>query len=173
MRGAGAGSRPRWRTAAGRAAACYWDARSKKAARSRGRRWRGGDWWATGEHLSMADRRSLLLPRRHALLLPRSHATRSRRCCRASGLGRHEHAGSTMPIVPARHGDACIVLCVGRQAGTATATARHGTTTRPSCVHYRKPDVCRVPDALPRAVSRALGKGTVCRVRTKKHSANT
>ena len=38
--------------------------------------------------------------------------------------------------------------------------------------HYRKPDVCRVPNALPSAQYRALGKITICRVPTKKHSAN-
>ena len=38
--------------------------------------------------------------------------------------------------------------------------------------HYWKPDVCRVPKALPSAQYRALGKITICRVPTKKHSAN-
>ena len=38
--------------------------------------------------------------------------------------------------------------------------------------HYRKPDVCRVPMALPSAQYRVLGKITICRVPTKKHSAN-
>ena len=33
--------------------------------------------------------------------------------------------------------------------------------------HYRKPDVCRVPNALPSAQYRALGKITICRVSTK------
>jgi len=44
--------------------------------------------------------------------------------------------------------------------------------------HYRKPDICRVLKALPRAIYRALGKVTNCRVpterqsATKRHSAN-
>ena len=37
--------------------------------------------------------------------------------------------------------------------------------------HYRKPDICRVLKALPRAIYRALGKVTICRVPTEKHSA--
>jgi len=38
-------------------------------------------------------------------------------------------------------------------------------------VHYRKPDICRVLKALPRAIYRALGKVTICRVPTERHSA--
>jgi len=37
--------------------------------------------------------------------------------------------------------------------------------------HYRKPDICRVLKALPRAIYRALGKVTICRVPTERHSA--
>ena len=37
--------------------------------------------------------------------------------------------------------------------------------------HYRKPDICRVLKTLPRAIYRALGKGTICRVPTERHSA--
>ena len=36
---------------------------------------------------------------------------------------------------------------------------------------YRKPDICRVLKALPRAIYRALGKVTICRVPTERHSA--
>ena len=38
-------------------------------------------------------------------------------------------------------------------------------------MHYRKPDICRVLKALPRAIYRALGKVTICRVPTERHSA--
>jgi len=37
--------------------------------------------------------------------------------------------------------------------------------------HYRKPDICRVLKALPRVIYRALGKVTICRVPTERHSA--
>ena len=37
-------------------------------------------------------------------------------------------------------------------------------------MHYRKPDICRVLKALPRAIYRALGKVTICRVPTERHS---
>ena len=37
--------------------------------------------------------------------------------------------------------------------------------------HYRKPALCRVPEALPSVFYRALGKDGLCRVPNKTHSA--
>ena len=38
--------------------------------------------------------------------------------------------------------------------------------------HYQKPVICRVPEGLPRATTRALGKEPLCRVHGAQHSAN-
>jgi hypothetical protein len=36
------------------------------------------------------------------------------------------------------------------------------------CIHYRNPGLCRVPDALPSAFCRALGKGGFAESRTRR-----
>ena len=46
-----------------------------------------------------------------------------------------------------------------------------GSLISRSKIHYRKPALCRVPEALPSVFYRALGKDGLCRVSNKIHSA--